>query len=424
MSTLKYNVKFAKYVILYLWITYLIYLILPYDMDRTGIKEIYTIVFLGFVSLSFFLGCSSVKPYGRNATGNSNNEELISDTTLFVFLTLSITFTAFYIRDMISQGLGALSLNLGENYVSYQRNEANNISLWGQLYVLFSPVRFFLIPYCIIVFKKMSKVATILFFIFLVVTFLHSLIQGKNVGLGYIVLMIGVAYFLVCLQKNSLQSFKRYAIIGGVLFVVYFILSTSLRVEAYGGSFDDHLISKDNWIIRLFGIEAGSGVLKLFNYFSHGYKGLNYCLQMPFEWTYGYGGAMGLDSYISQYLHVPSQLDNTYPVRMEMVYNYSGLQSWPTAFPWWASDLSFPGVVVFMYFIGRFMCVLLRDALSKSDTFSAVMFSYFFIMIACLPLNNQLMQTRPTFLTTTALLIIWLFRTNSRVQRKKQYSLL
>ena len=123
MSTLKYNVKFAKFVILYLWITYLIYLILPYDMDRTGIKEVYTIVFLGFVSLSFYLGCSSTKIYGRDVTGNGFNGVLISDTTLIVFLTLSIAFTAFYIRDMISQGLGALSLNLGENYVSYQQNE-------------------------------------------------------------------------------------------------------------------------------------------------------------------------------------------------------------------------------------------------------------------------------------------------------------
>lgn len=422
MSALRYNTKFAKYVVLYLWITYLIYLILPYDMDRTGINEIYTIVFLSLVSLSFYLGCRSIKINSREVARSGYNGVLISDITLIVLLTLSTAFTVFYMRDMISQGLGALSLNLGENYVSYQKNEAHYNSLWGQLYVLFSPVRFFLIPYCIIVYKKMSKESTILFYVYLVVTFLHSLIQGKNVGLGYIVLMIGVAYFLVCWQNNNYRLFKRYVIIGGLLFVAYFIFATSLRVEAYGGSLDDHLISTDIWIIKIFGLEAGSGILKLFSYFSHGYKGLNYCLQIPFEWTYGYGGAMGLDGYISQYLHVPSQLNNTYPVRMEVIFNYSGLQSWPTVFPWWASDLSFPGVVIFMFFIGRFMCILLRDALYKSDIYSAVMFSYFFIMIVCLPLNNQLMQTRPTFLATTALFVIWLFRTSPKVQRRKHYN--
>ena len=198
MSALRYNTKFAKYVVLYLWITYLIYLILPYDMDRTGINEIYTIVFLSLVSLSFYLGCRSIKINSREVARSGYNGVLISDITLIVLLTLSTAFTVFYMRDMISQGLGALSLNLGENYVSYQKNEAHYNSLWGQLYVLFSPVRFFLIPYCIIVYKKMSKESTILFYVYLVVTFLHSLIQGKNVGLGYIVLMIGVAYFLVC----------------------------------------------------------------------------------------------------------------------------------------------------------------------------------------------------------------------------------
>lgn len=416
MKDIKYNIRFARGVILYIWITYLIYLILPSEAS-SNIKEIYTIVFLLWVSAAFYFGCASLPVRKSEQVSTEFNGLLFKDGLLQILLILCTFFTVMYMVDMLSQGLGSFSLDIGENYVTYQESESRYNSVWGQFYVLFSPVRFFLIAYCILVLKRISKASRLWYYLFLVSTFLHSLIQGKNVGLGYIVLMIGVAYFIICLKNHTFKKYKRIATIGGAVFIVYFVFSITLRTEAYGGAIEDQLIDPNGWMVSVFGIRGTVGITRLLSYFSHGYKGLNYCLQLPFEWTYGYGGAMGIDSYISQYFGVPSQLPNTYPVRMEAVFGYSGLQSWPTVFPWWASDLSFPGVVVFMFFIGRFMCTLLKESYCKSNLLSAVLFSYFFIMIACLPLNNQILQTRPTFLTTAALLFLWVF-SSSRLKKR------
>ena len=416
MKESKYNIIFARGVILYIWITYFIYLLLP-SSQSVGINETYTIVFLIFVSLSFFLGCRSLPIKKSKQATSEFRGVLISEIALQALLVLCTLFTVLFVRDMINQGLGSLSLDLGENYVAYQEAESRYNSTWGRLYVLFSPVRFFLMAYCVLVFRKLSLSSKICFYAFIAATVLHSLIQGKNVGLGYIVIEVGVAYFLLCLKKHDFKKYKRVALIGGGVFVLYFVFSITLRTEAYGGSMEDQLlVSPDSWLVSVFGIRGAVGIMRLVSYLSHGYKGLNYCLQLPFVWTKGYGGAMGLDSYISQYFHIPSQLPNTYPVRMENAFGYSGLTSWPTVFPWWASDLSFPGVIIFMFFIGRFMCSLLKASYCRSDLLASVVFSYFFIMIACLPLNNQLLQTRPAFLTTVAFLFLWFF---TRFQVKK-----
>lgn len=405
MKARKYNIRFARGVVLYLWITYFLYLLLP--IQKTGYGELYTILFLSFVSFAFYFGCKSV-PIKRSVQENIESTHLIlKEVPLQILLLLCTLFTIMYMRDMLSQGLGSLSLDIGENYVAYQEAESRYNSVWGRFYVLFSPARFFLVAYCTIVFKRIRVSSRILYFAFLLSTFLHSLMQGKNVGLGYIVFIIGVAYFLVCLNEHKIKQYKRFILIGGGLFVLYFVFSITLRVEAYGGSLEDAVINPDSWLIRVFGVRGGVGIMRLLTYFSHGYRGLSYCLQLPFVWTNGYGGAMGLDSYITQYFRVESQLPYTYPARMEDVFGYSGLTSWPTVFPWWASDLSYPGVVVFMYLIGRFLCVLFRESYYHHNQLAAVLFSYFSIAIVCLPLNNQLLQTRPTFLTTVFFLFLW-----------------
>ena len=195
MKAKNYNIQLARGVVFYLWITYFLYLLLP--IETTGYDEAYTIVFLSLVSIAFYFGCKSV-PIKRSVQENIKSTHLfLKEVPLRVLLLLCTLFTIMYMRDMLSQGLGSLSLDIGENYVTYQQAESQYNSVWGRFYVLFSPARFFLIAYCTIVFKRIRFSSRILFFAFLLSTFLHSLMQGKNIGLGYIVLIVGVAFFLV-----------------------------------------------------------------------------------------------------------------------------------------------------------------------------------------------------------------------------------
>ncbi len=403
-----YNLKVGKYIFFYLWGTYLIYLLLPYEMQNEGAKEVLTVVFLFFVSLSFYLGCSTVSISKSKIRFGINYHPIISEVVLDVCLVLCTVFTFFYAHDLISHGIGSWDLSLGENYTSYYNAELSINSRWGQLYVLSSPLKFFLLSYCLLIFHSLKPLTKVLYFVFLVVTILFSLTQGKNVGIAYVLAMIVSSYLLVCIMQKMVKQFRRNTLLAVVLFAAFFIINTSLRIDAYGGEYDASVLDHDNIIIRIFGVKFGSGILRLCGYFSHGYGGLNYCLQLPFEWTHGYGGAMGIDSYVTQYLHLPSEIPNTYPGRMEVAFGRSGLLSWPTVFPWWASDITFPGVVALMFIIGRFVCILLKESLIFGNTLSSVLFSYFSILLVCLPLNNQLLQTRGNFIATFILLLLWI----------------
>lgn len=83
---------------------------------------------------------------------------------------------------------------------------------------------------------------------------------------------------------------------------------------------------------------------------------------------------------------------------------------WPTAFTWWASDLTWAGVVVLMFLFMRLYCILFKEAYYYSNFLSIALFAYLTIGIIYLPANNQLMQSRANFLSTVILLTIWLFK--------------
>ena len=60
------NKLLGKYVFLYLWITYFFYLAFTIAAKSANLVELYTVVFLLFASISFYLGCLSVPIPRRN----------------------------------------------------------------------------------------------------------------------------------------------------------------------------------------------------------------------------------------------------------------------------------------------------------------------------------------------------------------------
>ena len=78
-------------------------------------------------------------------------------------------------------------------------------------------------------------------------------------------------------------------------------------------------------------------------YPTHGYRGLAETLTQPFVFSGGYGNSRALNRYAVQYLGLPDAFPLTYPVRTEYATGYPSGLIWHTAYPWLASDLTFPG---------------------------------------------------------------------------------
>ena len=403
------NTKIGKYVIGYLSITYIIYLLLPLiklDHDVERINETYSLIFLLFVSIFFYMGCKSV-PIKAHKVSLPQYSMQIENYVLVLLLVIVTCIVDMYLKDLVDMGLAHISLSLGDSYSDMLFNTANTNSFWGQLFVVFSPVRVFLFIYCIYYYNNISKVARVLFFMLFISQVVYSISKGQTVGIGNLVMLIFVPLFVKYRQMGKLSILKKYALIGLILFVVFFIVNQYMRADALGYELSD-FYQKESLLSIVFGPQLGNGIAMLLSYVSHGYKGMNYCLQLPFEWTYGYGGSRALDYYLHSLFGFPSMFDVAYPMRVFKEFGYDCQMNWPTAFSWLASDFTFPGVTILMYFIAKLYCRVLKESLYYSNVISITLLYQLSIMILFLPMNNQAFQANDSFFITVGLFFFWL----------------
>lgn len=410
-----YNIKIAKFVVGYIWVTYILFLISPIsyiNITNTKISYLNVTIFLMLASVSFFLGCKSIPIIKQNLSKNIYPTYPFFNAILYISFIISILM----VIDGILQPNFNLSRSLGEIYRSNVSDKQElSVSRIGQIYILFSPiialttaVGFYNLPK----FTRNIKflfITTVILMLFYKVFFL-----GTQKGVGDIIIIMISSLIIKGLQMNNLKKYFKTVAYSILLFIVFFIITTISRNNAYetSGLIENKyfIIYPNNWIYTIYGKQIGEGMLSLIIYVSHGYQGLTYCLELPFEWTYGYGNSMALSSYIQQYFHTINMVDYTYPLRMEKITGWPGTMFWPTAFSWWASDITFPGVIFLMYIIGRFFCICFKEAYQYSNPISITILSYLSILIVYLPANNQILQTRQSFLGFIVLLIIWLFR--------------
>lgn len=409
---LSYNLRIGKYVCIYLWLTYFFYLTLPLERDEDRLMETLTMMFLFFASVFFYKGCES-ETIEFIHERKEPDFRVLSLKNIAIILIILIGIQYMYLLDLIRSGLANLSTSMGEAYAERLGAEISGNSFWGQLYVLASPFRVFLIVYCTYFFDEINKTNRILFFLFLILIVAYTIGQGVQVGLGNLSVYLIVPLFFKKLKQKKLYQIKRYVVVAFLVFVVFFIVNQYQRAEVYGSDLTSMITSDDNIYFMIFGEKVGAGIIRFLSYLSHGYRGLNYSLQLPFEWTYGYGGSRALNEYLTQYLHFTSKFEDAYPMRVFNVFGYDCQMAWPTAFAWWASDFSFPGVVILMYFIGKLTCIVFKDAYYNSNIFAITFFCVLVIMIIFMPMNNQVLQARDSLVITTVLFCVW-FKTRKK----------
>jgi hypothetical protein len=129
-------------------------------------------------------------------------------------------------------------------------------------------------------------------------------------------------------------------------------------------------------------------------YPANGYCGLSYALQTPFEWTYGVGSSRGIQAYLKDHLGIEGVLERTYPFRAEAEFNWPAGGFWWTMYPWLASDLTFPGVILFMFGLGWACAKTWYECTRLNDLFAAIVFALIFLTIVFEPANVQLLVSQ------------------------------
>lgn len=310
----------------------------------------------------------------------------------------------------------------GESYkakfeVYEMRLLTNRVSVVNQVLILLSVIYALTIPLGVASWRNMKTYIRMLFLVCIAAYVLSFLFIGTMKGIGDVFLFViagaGVALAKKSLTSQAVTSRWKIRTIVTVLAVTIFTYMASNqidRAEQFGitsarsvGNTSDTLISKT------FGEKVAFGVYSVLAYPSHGYLGLSYSLQQPFEFSRGAGFSQAMESYRLQYLGGEDNRYKTYPHRSEAVTGWPAGMYWSTIFPWLASDLTFYLIPPFMAVLGFIFARVWIACVFNRSILALAAFGQFVIFVAFVPANNQILMQRQGLWVVITLLALWVF---------------
>jgi hypothetical protein len=248
---------------------------------------------------------------------------------------------------------------------------------------------------------------------------LESTSAGANKGFADIIVMLP---WLILIQKraviSTLLTFRNLVtcVVIGLIFIGFLFYFTrniaergNYQKETLVYSTDGHKIYNLNLGSQLMDTELESALLPIVSYTTQGYYGLACSLELPFEWTYGVGNSRILISYADKYIATPGFIySKTYAQRVEGAYGWDSYSRWHTVYPWLAGDLTFPGTLVAVFFVGLIFAMTWRDTLEANNFFAVNLFGYLVIALFYFSANNQVLQFHQTAISFWVALALWL----------------
>lgn len=192
--------------------------------------------------------------------------------------------------------------------------------------------------------------------------------------------------------------------------IMYFAHS---RQSRYGLGGNEYPPWTTGWSETDYGIRLPAGVeytvYTINRYWSQGYFGLSECFGLPFEWCYGCGHSQVMMRYAGNLLADPEYFWNRcYPVRLEDANGYEVAHYWHTIYPWLASDLTFPGAIVFMGLMAFLLSRAWADTLLGKNPYAAGFTTQLLLLFFYIPANNIRLMYSEEALTFWGLLGLWL----------------
>jgi hypothetical protein len=390
----------------------------------------------GFVLLAysfFFFGYSSGLPRGRIFLFQS--EQVDGRRVRFVrrlILLGSLYFIVWGVNQINDFSGGDFSTiadrltNPGAAYSAkfdvYEDRAVNDVvNRVTQVLILLSIFYALLIPMLIVYWRFihpwLRKLAVFSIIVY-VVSFLYI---GTQKGVGDVILLSSAGFAISAATNASefTNGLKRKLIagsLGAILLIFgYMALNQSSRAAEFGLTSSVMVGDVSNtWIGRTFGEPVALGVYVALGYPSHGYLGLSYDLKQDFVFSNGAGLSQAYESYRYQFLGGEPNSLTTYPMRTEAATGWPAGMYWSTAFPWFASDLSFPGTVIFMFCIGYLFARVWLRCLTHRDVLAFGALGQLFIFIAFLPANNQVLMQRQGLWVVISLAILAFLRKIAR----------
>lgn len=400
--------------IAYMVVTFLFALAGPINYPSVSWGKV--ALYVGLSLVFFFVGYRSrvmPKPAGRS---DSRLEKRLQHLMLLgvglksILVIIAIAMAMSSGRVMVEK----LVSNPGEVYrEAHEVKDADETSVIGQLEVLIAPLWYLALPLGFHYYRKLSFTGRALYVCSIGLSIFKAFgVTGTQKPIGDVVMVLsGVLILHAVLAGVRLKKIIKTGALVALIFTVFVMWNQDSRLTAYDANNlpETDLIYLDTThpLIESLPPRLGLLVAIVISYPSVGYAGLSHCFGLPFEWTYGIGSSFALSSYADQYLGIEAILNNTYPLRAQDDTGWPSMMLWETIYPWLASDMTYPGVLLFCYFLGRFYATVWLESILFRNPLSIIAFCYANIMLLFFPSNNQLFQTRESTFAVLVLLVVW-----------------
>lgn len=327
-------------------------------------------------------------------------------------LALLLAYGATEISDVVNAVIHPGNAYFAKFHIYDLEQAAGGSNLPIQILTLFSILYTPLVPLTIVYGKHLHRSVRYMAYLGAAIYASFFFFIGTLKGLGDLLVFGFASHMVVALglwPRKSGKTISKRATVGIVvllsgIFVGYMAFNQSQRLTHSGiaSRFEPNPI-----IASLTGDNFARGIAVVAFYPTHGYLGLSYNLETPFVWSEGRGSSRALDSYWTQYIGGKSGYESTYPARTEMRTGWLGLRYWATAYPWFASDLSFPGTIALMGVIGWFLARTWFEAAFGRSRLALLLFCQFALLIVYLPANNQIGTSRTSLIAFVCLVLLY-----------------
>ncbi len=419
-------------VILYLSLTVLLFAFGPWEYPVEN--KLYFYSFLILVELMLSIGYF----YGINKKvlpiENENRGYKVFKRAMFIFILL-IPFTNFLNTGSFLFNFGSLT-NLGGAYIeSLSIRQNRSISL------IISYVRIFLSPYIIsflplgiFYWDKLSKSKKILFVLGVFGGLGLDLFRGTNKSLAdYLIVFLAVLMAKIIInsrESNLSLSRKKIKLSTNLTFTtklikiisimipltfLFFVFFSNTAPKRYGvslyGPNNQYMLNIEHPLLNLFdSYEIKLAIASLISYFTQGYYALGLAMEKPFMSSFGFGSSMAVLINISNLFNTNAIFERTYVYRNFIENGWDWHGKWSSFYVWVASDISFLGVIILMFFIGYLLARSWNKMVICKDYVSIIVFVQLMILCFYLPANNQLFQFFEGLVGNMFWIIIWLMR--------------
>ena len=353
--------------------------------------------YLAAINIALFLGYF----WGQTFPGRGSRVKI--DYYRFVKTTIILSLVYFFIKIILTSG-GDLS-NLIQTFKgankSYDISRLRRPNIFSYLDIFFFPVMIIAITNTLFLFNRLGNWFRFSIYLIILLIIGYSLGSATRSGIVQISLLSFAALTLGIYKKNIILKYRHKILIAFSIasfiigFLIYFSFLIKTR-DVLGYVVSENPLTKElpkenYYLFKITPAKTHQLINRISFYTSHSYFRLNRALNLPSK-----GLGLGLSNSFFVMDNIQELTGSTklkeisYAMRLDKEFGCAFGEYWSTFYTWIASDFTFPGTIIVVFFIGFVFSLTLKDSLFELNPLAVTAFCTLFYFIFHFAFNNPL----------------------------------